>query len=115
MARKSFSRYLALGVCTALALPLSAAAAVGSQSGLVVKLIVQGNGGIYVGFTSRPTDCAGEFQLAHAFLSKQSPDFTDFYALMATAKATGTPLQITYATAGDCTTAEGLLQLSNVR
>ncbi|WP_161811611.1 hypothetical protein [Steroidobacter agaridevorans] len=80
-----------------------------------MKLIVQGDGGIYVGFVARPTDCAGEYRQAHAFLSKQSADFTDFYALMATAKATGTPVQITYAIAGDCTTPEGLLQLSDVR
>jgi hypothetical protein len=98
-----------------LGLPPCTQAADRSQSGLAVKLIVQGDGGIYVGFASRPTDCAGEFQLAHAFLSKSSPDFTDFYALMATAKATGTPLTITYAIAGDCTTAAGLLQLSGVR
>lgn len=114
MPRKSFSGLVALGLCTALA-PLGANAADRSQSGLAVKLIVQGDGGIYVGFTARPTDCAGDFKLAHAFLSKQSPDFTDFYALLATAKATGAPLQITYAIAGDCTTAEGLLQLRGIR
>jgi hypothetical protein len=101
--------------CLALLTPLQLFAAEGTQSGLVVRLIVLGDSGVYVGFATRPTDCAGEYRQTHAFLTKQSPDFTTFYAALSSAKATAVPVQITYAIAGDCTTAQGVLQLTGLR
>jgi hypothetical protein len=112
MFRKSFTGLVAFGICAALMQPPSAHAA--EQTGLVVKHITQGDGGIYVGFTVRPADCTGDFRQAHAFLSKQSADFTDIYAALATAKATGVPVRIVYTDAGDCLTGPGLLQINGI-
>jgi hypothetical protein len=86
-----------------------------TQNNLVVQVVVPGDGGIYVGFTTLPTACIGAYRSAHAFLRKDAPSFDAAYAFLAVAQATGQPIRIAYSGGGGCTSADTVLRLTSVQ
>lgn len=84
------------------------------QSNLVVNKIQPEGNGILIGFTVRPTDCAVSYKGGYAFLGTSVKDFDSLYLILTTALVTGSPVTITYADNGDCSSAAQLLSVSNV-
>lgn len=106
-------RCMAWGVILAMALAVPAEAA--SQSGLKVKVLTQGNGGIYVGFTTQPAACSGNYKKTHGHLSKSRSGFTEYYALLIKKRALDQPVTITYEDAGNCTGSGNTLIITDVK
>jgi hypothetical protein len=85
-----------------------------SQAGLSINFLRETNTGMLVGFTSLPTDCAGNFQGAHAYMSRTAPQYDKTFIKLKTAKIVGAPVTAYYADVGDCTSEVELLLLSNI-
>lgn len=102
--------------CALLALALmSAGAQAGTtQANLVINKLQPEGSGILVGFTTMPSDCSSSYKGGHAFLATSVKDFDSLYLILTTAKVTGSPVTITYADNGDCSSTVQLLSLSNV-
>jgi hypothetical protein len=110
----SMSKKLSSCAMLALALMSAGAHAGTTQANLVInKLQPEGNG-ILIGFTTLPTDCATSYKGGHAFLGTSVKDFDSLYLILSTAMVTGSPVTITYADNGDCSSAAQLLSLSTV-
>ena len=86
-----------------------------SQSGLKVKVLAQGNGGVYVGFTTQPAACAGNYNKTHGFIRQSISMFDHYYALLMKKRALDQPVMITYDDVGDCTDAVSTLIITDVK
>ncbi len=86
-----------------------------AQSNLTVASVIPGGGGVYIGFSTRPSDCGGNYKSAHAFLSNSTKNFEQLFALVAQAELIGSKVTIQYTDAGNCTSADTLLKILNIQ
>jgi hypothetical protein len=79
----------------------------------ITRMYVDGSG-VWVGFNSKPADCAGNFWGIHSRMTPTTPGYNQVLALLLTAKATGETIDIWYNMPSgqlSCTDPNFLLQL----
>jgi len=87
------------------------------SGGMNVGRMWSDNGGLYVGFTSRPADCGGDLYGIHAFIPNTRANYKDVLAMLITAKTTDMPVDIWYDTQSSqysCSTWSTLLPINAV-
>lgn len=104
---------LFFAVMLMISMPIQSLAA--STGTFIVNILIQANGGLYVGFTSRPGACAGEYKKAHGFINGNNIDkFDEYYRLLMSRRTTGNSVTITYEDIGNCTARDSLLRIIKV-
>lgn len=85
------------------------------QTGLRIDRLFHDKTGVYFGFTTTPTDCAGHWFLTQAFLPIDHFAYEGLLSILLTAKTTEKKIDIWYKDRGDCTSSSSeLLEITGI-
>ena len=58
-----------------------------------------------------PTDCTGNFALAHGFIDKGTDNYNQIFSILLASRMSGKNIDIWYDNRGDCTTPSTVLNI----
>lgn len=113
--RAMHKRYLALAGGVGLAMAASYVSPANAATGLLISDVSQGAEGTYVGFTTNPPGCTASYRGYHALVRNTNPALSSIFATLIQRRATKSPVEVIYDTAGICDRPSTLLVVREVK